>query len=156
MQVLEGADLMQVSEFKSEMWSVMYQVKAGIQKIFEPIVQAEGLSMIQAYILFGISEGTMTNISSLCKELCINQGNVSTMCKNMEKAGLVKRTRSSEDERIVNLSLTEEGISLLQRLQARADELDSAFEQVPIEKLEAIVNGMHEFSELIKNLSIKK
>lgn len=147
---------MQINDFKSEMWPIMYQVKSGMQKFVEPIVQSEGLSMIQTYILFGLAEGTITNISSLCKEFGINQGNVSTMCKQMEKAGLIKRNRSSEDERIVTLSLTEQGKQTLQRLYARADGLDNAFEQVPIEKLEAIINGMHELSELLKILSAKK
>ena len=103
----------------------------------------------------GIAEGTITNISSLCKEFCINQGNVSTMCKQMEKAGLIKRNRSSEDERIVTLSLTEEGKSKLQKLYARAEELETIFEQVPIEKLETIINGMRELNELLKMLSKK-
>lgn len=147
---------MQINDFKSEMWSVMFQVKSGMQKFVEPIVQSEGLSMIQTYILMGLSMGTITNIGSLCKELGINQGNVSTMCKQMEKAGLIKRIRSKEDERIVTLSLTEEGNSKLQKLQARADELETVFEQVPSEKLEAIINGMHELSELLKMLSAKK
>lgn len=147
---------MQISDFKSEMWSIMYQVKAGMQKFIEPILQAEGLSMIQAYILIGISEGTVTNISSLCKELGINQGNVSTMCKQMEKAGLINRIRSIEDERIVTLSLTEQGKNKIQRLNTTSDDLNTVFEQVPIEKLDAIINGMHEFSELIKILSVKK
>lgn len=147
---------MQINDFKSEMWSVMFQVKSGMQKFVEPIVQSEGLSMIQTYILMGLSMGTITNIGSLCKELGINQGNVSTMCKQMEKAGLIKRIRSKEDERIVTLSLTEEGNSKLQKLQARANELETVFEQVPTEKLEAIINGMHELSELLKMLSAKK
>lgn len=146
---------MQVSDFKSAMWSNMYQVKAGMQKFIEPIVQAEGLSMIQTYILIGLSEGTITNISSLCKEFGINQGNVSTICKQMEKIGLIKRNRSSEDERIVTLSLTEQGKDTIRRLYARADELDTVFEQIPTEKLEAIINGMHELSELLKMLAAK-
>jgi DNA-binding MarR family transcriptional regulator len=146
----------QVNDFKSEMWSIMYQVKAGMQKFFEPILQAEGLSMIQIYILIGLSECTITSIGSLCKESGINQGNISTMCKQMEKAGLIKRIRSSEDERIVNLSLTEQGRHTIHKLYAKADELDTVFEQVPTEKLEAIINGMYELSELLKILSAKK
>ena len=147
---------MQLSDFKTEMWSLMYQVKSGMQKSFEPIMQSEGLTMIQAYILLGLSEGTITNISSLCKEFGMNQGNVSTMCKNMENTGLIKRNRGSDDERIVTLSLTEKGKATLLRLHAKADELDTVFEQVPTEKLEAIINGMHELSELLKILSVKK
>ena len=143
------------SDFKTEMWSTMYQVKLGMQKFVEPIVQSAGLTMIQTYILMGLAEGTITNISSLCKEFGINQGNVSTLCKQMEKAGLIKRNRSSEDERIVTLSLTEEGKIKLQKLQTKAEELETVFEQVPIEKLEAIINGMRELNDLLKTLSKK-
>ncbi len=146
---------MQISAFKLEMWSIMYQIKIGMQKFTEPIVQAEGLSMFQTYILIGISEGTVTNIGSLCKDSCINQGNVSTMCKQMEKEGLIKRNRSSEDERVVTLSLTEAGENKIQSLRNRADQLDTIFQQIPEEKLETIVKGMHEFSELLKLLSVK-
>jgi MarR family transcriptional regulator, organic hydroperoxide resistance regulator len=146
----------QINDFKSEMWSIMYQVKANMQKFIEPILQAEDLTMIQSYILFGISKGTVTNISSLCKELGINQGNVSTMCKQMEKAGLINRNRSNEDERIVTLSLTELGKNKIERLDSTPDELNTIFEQIPTEKLNTIINGMREFSELIKILSLKK
>lgn len=146
---------MEINVFKSEMWSIMYQVKAGIQKFVEPIVQSEGLSMIQTYILMGLAEGTITNISSLCKVFGINQGNVSTMCKQMEKAGLIKRNRSSEDERIVTLSLTEQGKQKILSLHDKADGLDIVFEQIPKEKLETIINGMHEFNELLKKLAPK-
>ena len=144
---------MQVSDFKTEMWSMSYQIKANMQKFIVPIIQTEGLSMHQAYILIGLLEGSFTNISSLCKELGVNQGNVSTMCKNMEKSGLLERNRSREDERVVNLSLTDKGRDTIQRLLSKADQFDDIFEQIPIEKLEAIINGMHEFSELLKILS---
>jgi MarR family transcriptional regulator, organic hydroperoxide resistance regulator len=145
--------IMLYSDFKSEMWSVMYLVKSGMQKVIEPVVQTEGLSMIQAFILFGISEETVTNISSLCKELGLNQGNVSTMCKSMEKSGLIKRTRGSVDERVVTLTLTEQGKKMIERLYAKSEQFDTVFQNVPIEKLQAIVNGMHELNELLKLLS---
>lgn len=54
---------MQYSDFKSEMWSVMYLVRSSMQKVIEPVVQSEGLSMIQAFILFTIAVEPVTNIS---------------------------------------------------------------------------------------------
>lgn len=142
-------------DFKTEIWSAMYLVKSSMQKVIEPIVKTEGLSMIQAFILFGIAEESLTNISSLCKELGMNQGNVSTLCKSMEKSGLIKRTRGSEDERVVTLSLTEQGKKMIERLYDKCEQFDSVLQNVPIEKLQAIVNGMHEFNELLKLLSVK-
>lgn len=101
--------LLDVNTFKSELWSNLYEVKIGLRKMVEPVLQSEGLSMVQAYILLRLSEGDIANISSLCKDIGINQGNVSSMCKLMEKTGLILRRRSQEDERIVTLSITEHG-----------------------------------------------
>ncbi len=140
-------------EFKSDMMSIMYMLKSSMQRVIEPMIQKEGLSMIQVYILFGISKGTITNISSLCREFGLNQGNVSNMCKNMEKTGLIKRIRSTEDERIVKLSITEKGSKIIEKLYAESEELNKTLEKIPKEKLDTIINGMHEFNELLKMLN---
>ncbi|HZK56090.1 MAG TPA: MarR family transcriptional regulator [Desulfosporosinus sp.] len=143
---------MQYSDFKSEMWSVMYLVRCSMQKVIEPVVQSEGLSMIQAFILFTIAVEPVTNISNLCKVLGLNQGNASTMCKSMEKSGLIKRTRSSEDERVTTLSLTKQGETMNERLQAKSEQFDTVFKNVPVEKFQTIVNGMNELNELLNLL----
>lgn len=141
---------MNIVEFKTELWAIMYQVKSDIKKFVEKILQTEGLTMIQGYILFRLSESTITNISSLSKEFELNQGNVSTMCKQMEKAGLISRSRNAEDERIVNLSLTEQGKQTLERLHAYINKFDSKLEKMPKDKLEVILCGMNEFSKMLK------
>lgn len=141
---------MEYYDFKAEMWSAMYHVRNSMHKVIEPVVQSEGLSMIQAYILFTIEDDSNTNISSLSKVLGINQGNLSTMCKNMEKMGLIKRTRSSEDERVVTLSLTEQGKAMIVKLYGKSEQFDAVFEKVPKEKLQTIIGGMQELNELLK------
>lgn len=146
---------MQYGDFKSEMWSAMYLVKASMQKVIEPVAQSEGLSTVQAVILFTLAEEMNTNISSLSKVLGLNQGNVSTMCKGMEKSGLIKRTRSSEDERVVKLSLTEPGEKTIERLNKKFQQFDTVFKNIPEEKLQAILTGLNELNALLKLLSAK-
>lgn len=143
---------MYITEFKTELWSIMYQVKNDIRKFIEKVLQTEGLTMVQGYILFRLSQGSITNISSLSRQFELNQGNVSTMCKQMEKAGLIKRVRNAEDERIVNLSLTEDGKQTLQKLHGYINKFDTVLEKMPKEKLEVILCGINEFSELLKTL----
>lgn len=147
--------LLDVNTFKSELWSNLYEVKIGLRKMVEPVLQSEGLSMVQAYILLRLSEGDIANISSLCKDIGINQGNVSSMCKLMEKTGLILRRRSQEDERIVTLSITEHGKQKIERMKSRTNELDKILSQVSEEKLLTIIKGMHEFNELIKIITTK-
>ena len=51
--------------------------------------------------------------------LYLDSGTLTPMLKKMEKAGWLKRRRSSEDERVVILSITEAG----ERLQEQAAEV---------------------------------
>ncbi len=122
-----------------------------MHRIVEPVVQMDGISITQAFVLFGISEGKIASIGSLCKQFGLNQGNASALCKNMEKSGLIKRTRSKEDERVVTLSLTAQGKKMIERLYIKSKQSGAIFRDAPMEKLRIIIKGMCELNELIYN-----
>lgn len=143
---------MYTAEFKRELWSIMFQVKSDIRRFIDKILQTEGITMMQGYILFRLSKGPISSISSASREFELNQGNLSAMCKQMEKAGLIKRTRNPADERVVNLSLTEKGEQTLERLRQYINRFDAVLEAIPKEKMELILNGLNEFNLLIKSL----
>jgi DNA-binding MarR family transcriptional regulator len=146
---------MDYTEFKAEVWENMYLIKTFVPKIFLSDLHKEGLNMIQLYILFKIDEYKSINITSLCKEFGFNQGNISTVCKNMEKLGLIKRTRSIEDERVVTLSLSEDGKKTIERIKSnKSDDYDEVLKKVPPEMLENIIRGMRSLNELLKILHI--
>ena len=144
---------MDYKDFKTEIWSIMYTIKCSMRKIFEPLVQSTGLTIIQSFILFAIAESNITTISGVCKELGLNQGNVSTMCKNMEKEGIITRKRDNTDERIVRISLTEQGEEAVSQLKGAFSMFDSVLLNVPAEKLKVIIAGMHELNDVVKMLS---
>jgi len=147
--------LLDVETFKSQLWSNLYEAKTGFRRLAEPLLQAEGLNMIQAYILFRLSEGSIASIGSLSRDTGINQGNLSSMCKIMEHGGLLARTRSKEDERVVTLTITEEGRKKLDRLKNRKNNLDQVLTQYPPEKLQKIIEGLRELNELIRKITTK-
>ncbi|GCE08498.1 MarR family winged helix-turn-helix transcriptional regulator [Dictyobacter aurantiacus] len=49
------------------------------------------------------------NIGELAQALGITTGSATVACKRLEKAGLITRERQAEDERVVQVSLTESG-----------------------------------------------
>ena len=147
---------MKFSEFKTKVWLSIHTLKNSMQKVAEPIIRDENLTMIQAYILFGISSGKVTNVGSLCKEFGLNQGNVSTMCKNMEKGGWINRIRSAEDERVVTLTLTEKGEQTIERIHEKSCEFDLVFDKISEEKFEAIIEGITELGAMLNRLIEEK
>lgn len=141
---------MDYKEFKAEMWANMYVMKMSVPKIFGGDLHKEGLNMIQAYVLFKVGSEDSISVGNLSKELGLNQGNVSTVCKQMENNGLITRTRSSHDERVVTLSLTEKGTKTVSRFKSMGDQFDDALRKVSSDMLDTIINGVRAMNELLK------
>ncbi len=69
---------------------------------------------------FGVLE-TLYHLGSLCQgelsaKLLKSTGNITLVLDNLEKRGLVKRVRQTEDRRMVKIVLTSEGEVLIQRV----------------------------------------
>ncbi len=146
---------MSFSQFKSELIDSILLVKAGIQKIIDPIAKSEGLTAIQLYVLFNVCNGNISTVGGLSRDFGVNQGNVSTLCKDLEKMGLITRTRNSNDERVVNIEITPKGRELVKRFDKKIDDLENRFSNISEEQIETIVKGIKEFSELLKELERK-
>jgi MarR family transcriptional regulator, organic hydroperoxide resistance regulator len=73
----------------------------------------------------GVAVGQMS-VKGLSERLRLDPGTVSPLLKRMERAGLVRRARSANDERSVTILLTAEGKALRRRVVG-----------VPLETLDA-------------------
>ena len=68
--------------------------------------------------------GEALSIGELAAATGVGQSSITTACKRLERDGLVARRRDERDERIVRVSLTDEGVAQIQRWrQAKRDEL---------------------------------
>ncbi|MHB1151447.1 MAG: MarR family winged helix-turn-helix transcriptional regulator [Eubacteriales bacterium] len=143
---------MEFVEFKYRMWSLLHSTRASLFKIVEPIIQKEGLTTLQLFLLYSIKQNCTANVSSICRVLVINQGNASTMCKRLEKQGYIRRCRNSEDERVVSLSLTEQGHAVIDRFDEGFSSHQEKFGSIPSEKFDIIIRGFEELDALIKQL----
>lgn len=143
---------MNPDEFKRKLWSLIHSAKTDFFRLIEPAVQKAGLTQLQAFVLYSIKWSSSSNVGSICRELNINQGNLSTMCKKLEKAGLVSRNRMSEDERVVSVTLTGRGSELLAKIDSELAVYGKKLEAVSEEKLNIIISGFEELNALLKSL----
>lgn len=60
-------------------------------------------------------KGEMT-LGELSGKMLMSCGNITVVVDNLEKDGLVTRSRSSQDRRVIHVRLTSEGESLFQRI----------------------------------------
>jgi DNA-binding MarR family transcriptional regulator len=68
-----------------------------------------GITCPQYLVLMVLWEHDSMPVNTIAKKLILNTNTITPLLKRMEVQGIVKRTRSAEDERKVTVSLTDKG-----------------------------------------------
>ena len=89
-----------------------------IRRASHPVKRAE-MTPEQHWLLRLLRRRGTLNISELAELLGVTGSSVTTACKRLEKAGLVRRERQSDDERRVRVLLTEQGNEQIEAWQQR-------------------------------------
>ncbi len=143
-------------EYIKEILEIIHSLQQYFPKIFGPIIESEGLNTMQIFLLFNIRWNRYPNVGVICKNMNINQGNASILCKKLEQMGYIIRKRDNDDERIVSLSLTEEGNKILDNINEKLYNLIDRNNYITIEKLDVILNGFSELKHAMKSFSVVK
>ena len=106
-------------------------------KVYKPLLQALGLTYPQYLAMLVLWEQDGLTVGEISQRLLTDPGSLTPLLKRLESEGLLKRTRSREDERVVLVQLTDKGHELQQ--QAR---------QVPQCILQASGRSMQRLQEL--------
>lgn len=116
---------MEVADLRSTIWALTRRVADNLERVFQPVCEAHGLTSAQLRVLFSLHECACT-VGQLTGILCMQNGNTSALCRKMEKEGLLVRTRDPQDQRVVQLHLTQAGEALVQSVQC---ELETRYAQ---------------------------
>ena len=141
--------------FHDEIWEMIQALKLGTEKIIGPIVQPEGLTWLQAYILLVVQrmQPSAATVGSLSRVVDISPGNASVICKKLAKDGFLQRGREQKDERVVSLSVTPSGRQAIANIVGRLDVFCAGLnDDYPEEKLRVICAGVQELNGLIRHI----
>ena len=94
----------------------LYSTSLTITKLYHPLLADLGLTYPQYLVMLVLWEHDDIMVSALGERLFLDSGTLTPLLKRMEAAGLLRRTRSSVDERRVQIALTAAG----QQLKAQA------------------------------------
>ena len=94
----------------------LYSTSLTITKLYQPLLADLGLTYPQYLVMLVLWEHDDVTVSNLGERLFLDSGTLTPLLKRMEAAGLLRRTRSSVDERRVQIALTAAG----HELQAQA------------------------------------
>ncbi|TDC36999.1 MarR family transcriptional regulator [Micromonospora sp. 15K316] len=97
----------------------LYAASRAVTDVYRPILDAVGLTYPQYLVLLVLWEhdGDAPTVSALGAELRLDSGTLSPLLKRLEEAGLVRRRRSTRDERRVEVELTDAGRALRRQVE---------------------------------------
>lgn len=81
-------------------------------KVYKPLLQALGLTYPQYLAMMVLWEQDGLTVGEISNRLLTDPGSLTPLLKRLEAEGLLSRTRSREDERVVVVELTDAGRAL--------------------------------------------
>ncbi len=93
----------------------LYACAREVVKMYRPYLDELGLTYTQYIAMMVFWEMGECSAKELGEKLFLDSGTLTPVLKSLEKKGLVKRERSSSDERLLNVRITEKGMELRER-----------------------------------------
>ena len=90
----------------------LYACSRKVVNMYTPFFQPLGITYTQYIVLLVLWETDGVSVRALGERLYLDSGTLTPLLKKMEEAGLVTRTRSTADGRVVLVHLTEQGRAL--------------------------------------------
>lgn len=90
----------------------VYAASRLITRMYQPLLEELELTYPQYLVMLLLWEKDNRNVTDLSKCLYLESNTLTPLLKRMEQAGFIQRSRSLEDERVVLISLTENGRAL--------------------------------------------
>lgn len=125
----------------------IYAFAKEIINQYRPLLDAIELTYPQYLVMLVLWEFESQTVNQLGEKLKLDSGTLTPLLKRMEAKLLVTRTRSSSDERIVNIALTQNG----KALQIKAANIPAQL----IESMNVTIEELQELKNIISKISNK-
>jgi DNA-binding MarR family transcriptional regulator len=109
--------------------------------LYRPVLEPLGLTHPQYLVMLALWERSPRRVRDISEELRLEPATLSPLLKRLEKSGLLERLRSSEDERALAVTLTDEGRALRSRAEGVPGQIVERL-GVSVEELETMRDGL--------------
>lgn len=96
----------------------LYAAARAVQQRYRPLLEPLGLTYPQYLVLLVLWEHDGPSVGELGDRLHLDSGTLTPLLQRLDAAGLVRRSRSDDDGRVVRVHLTPEGHALRERAAA--------------------------------------
>ena len=96
----------------------IYSTAHAFNRVYKPLLDRLGLTYPQYLVMLVLWERDGVTVKDIGERLFLDSGTLTPLLKRLEAAELIKRTRSTEDERQVLIALTSNGEVLREKAKA--------------------------------------
>jgi DNA-binding MarR family transcriptional regulator len=96
----------------------IYSTAHAFNRVYKPLLEGLGLTYPQYLAMLVLWERDGLSVKEIGDRLFLDSGTLTPLLKRLEAAELIKRTRSTEDERQVLIALTSRGQALRDKARA--------------------------------------
>lgn len=93
----------------------LYAAARQVVSLYTPYLKELGLTYTQYIVFLVLWEGDGIPVGELGRRLYLDNGTLTPLLKKLESAGYLTRSRDKDDERVVTVTLTENGQALKEK-----------------------------------------
>ena len=109
----------------------LYVCAKEIVRRYKPLLDGLGLTYTQYIAMMALWERRSLSVKDLGEMLYLDSGTLTPLLKKLEEKGYVVRSRSQEDERVLDVSLTPEGEALKEKAKSVPESMMSCLSISP-------------------------
>lgn len=124
----------------------IYSTSLAIQRVYKPMLDVMGVTYTQYLVLSALWERDGLTIGAIAERLALEPSTITPAVKRLEVAGFLSRRRSTVDERLVEVHLTQKGRELHPQTGCLTDALlrHSGFEIPQMIELNRLVQHLRQ------------
>lgn len=145
----ERADDYPQLKLEGQLCFPLYAAARKIVNVYNPLLKQIGLTYTQYIVLLALWEYGKTTVGELCRALYLDCGTLTPLLKKMEENGWVVRTRSKGDERVVNVSVTDAGMKLRDKVKELPEQVGGCI-AMPREDLYTLYTLLRKLLETVE------
>ena len=143
-------DYQEAMKLANQLCFPLYAAARHVTGLYTPVLKPLGLTYTQYIVFLVLWEKDGQPVGEIGEKLLLDNGTLSPLLKKMEQAGYVRRERSREDERVVVITLTEEGRALREKAKDVPAKVAGCLD-LPPEKAQTLYGLLYELLENQKN-----
>ena len=143
-------DYHEAMKLSNQLCFPLYAAARNVTGLYTPWLKPLGLTYTQYIVFLVLWEKDGISVTEIGEKLMLDNGTLSPLLKKMEQAGYLTRRRCREDERVVEITLTEAGKALQDKAKDVPGKVAGCID-LPPEKAKMLYSLLYELLENERN-----